>query len=85
MELIRNSNENEMILEFLKGEINSKRFSSKLYSILKSLNISSDIINNGDISNDNENKIRLNIIINNHKTQGRILFFGLGERLLLFP
>lgn len=62
MELIRNSNENEMILEFLKGEINSKRFSNKLYNILKTLNISSDIITNGDISNDNENKIRHNIM-----------------------
>jgi len=34
MKTIWISNENEMILEFLKGELNSNRFNEKLVSIL---------------------------------------------------
>lgn len=62
MKIIRNSCEEEMILEFLKGEINSKRFNQKLYDILKELNISSEIITNGDINSDGQNKLRLKIM-----------------------
>ena len=34
MKKLRDSNENEMILEFLKGELNSTRFNEKLRQIL---------------------------------------------------
>ena len=62
MKLIRKSNENEMILEFLKGEINSNRFNKDLYNVLNELNIYDSIILNGNINNDKENKIRMNIM-----------------------
>lgn len=62
MKTIRISNENEMILEFLKGELNSNRFNEKLISILNELAYSSDIITNGDEGNQKENLLRLKIM-----------------------
>ena len=62
MKTIRISNENEMILEFLKGELNSNRFNDNLISILNELSYSSDIITNGDIDNEKENLLRLKIM-----------------------
>lgn len=62
MNVIRNSNENEMILEFLKGEIKSNRFNKDLYKVLNELNIDENIIVNGNINKDEENKLRLNIM-----------------------
>ncbi len=62
MKFIRNSTEDEMILEFLKGEINSNRFNNDLIQTLKKLDLDKDIIINGDVSNQTENKERLKII-----------------------
>ena len=62
MEIIRNTNESEMILEFLKGEINSNRFNNELIKVLEQLNLNKDIIINGDISNQEENNNRLKIM-----------------------
>lgn len=62
MKTIRKSNENEMILEFLKGEINSNRFNEDLNNTLLELNLDSNIITNGNINNDEENKLRLDIM-----------------------
>ncbi len=47
MKLIRKSNEDEMILNFLQAEINSKRYNDKLIKVLKELNISDEVIKNG--------------------------------------
>ena len=44
MKLIKDSSENEMILEFLKGEYNSVRFNKKLVDVLDKLNLNSKII-----------------------------------------
>lgn len=54
MKLIKNSNENEMILEFLKGELNSSRFNEKLNEVLGNLNLDLTLITNGDTSNNAE-------------------------------
>lgn len=62
MKLIRESNEAEMILEFLKGEINSNRFNADLIKVLNQLKLDENIIYNGDISNKEENKKRLEIM-----------------------
>lgn len=62
MEKIRVSNEDEMILEFLKGEIKSKRFNEKLKETLKILNLDSNIINDGNILDAEENLLRLKIM-----------------------
>ena len=62
MEIIRTTNEPEMILEFLKGEINSNRFNNELIKVLEQLGLNKDIIINGDISNQEENNNRLKIM-----------------------
>lgn len=64
---IRESNEAEVILEFLKGEIESNRFSENLNNVLKELNIDKSIIVSGDINNKEENLKRLEIM---HKYRG---------------
>lgn len=50
MKLIRNSSEDEMILEFLKGEYNSVRFNKKLVDVLNKLNLDSKIITEGNFN-----------------------------------
>ena len=64
MKLIRNCNEEEMILEFLKGEINSKRFNEALNIAINTLGLDSNIILNGNINDDQENIDRLKIMKN---------------------
>lgn len=64
---IRESNEAEVILEFLKGEINSNRFSENLNNVLKELNVDKSIIISGDINNKEENLKRLKIM---HRFRG---------------
>ena len=51
-----------MILEFLKGELNSNRFNDKLLDIINKLNLNLEVINNGDISNNADNLLRLKIM-----------------------
>ena len=51
-----------MILEFLKGELNSKRFNGSLDNIINDLGLDSSIIFNGNIKNKKENLDRLNIM-----------------------
>lgn len=51
-----------MILEFLKGELNSNRFNEKLLDIINKLNLNLEVINNGDISNNADNLLRLKIM-----------------------
>ena len=62
MIILRNSNENEIILNFLLGEIRSERFGEKLLSIIKEKNIDIDIILNADLNNDLENNLRREIL-----------------------
>ena len=62
MKIVRKSSEEEMILEFLKGEINSERFNEKLNVILKKLNVDSSIIESGNIVSNTENLLRLKIM-----------------------
>lgn len=64
MKMIRESNEDEMILEFLKGEIKSNRFSEKLLETIKQLGLSEDIILKANLKDNNENEIRKNIMYN---------------------
>ena len=62
MNLIRKTNESEMILEFLKGELNSKRFNEDLNNAINELGLDSNIILNGNINDDQENIARLKIM-----------------------
>ena len=50
VKLIRKATEAEMILEFLKGELNSKRFNVELNHVILELNLSTSIILDGDIT-----------------------------------
>lgn len=51
-----------MILEFLKGEITSVRFNKKLNNVLNKLKYKKELILNGDLSKENENVKRKNIM-----------------------
>lgn len=62
MNLLRKTNEAEMILEFLKGELNSKRFNEDLNNAINELGLDSNIILNGNINDDQENNDRLKIM-----------------------
>ena len=62
MKIVRNSNEDEMILEFLKGEYNSKRFNNDLINAINKLNLDSKIILEGNLLSNEENKSRKEIM-----------------------
>lgn len=51
-----------MIFEFLKGELNSKRFNENLNNTINELGLDSNIILNGNINDDQENIDRLKIM-----------------------
>lgn len=62
MKLLKKSSEAEMILEFLKGELNSKRFNEDLNNVINTLGLDSNIILNGNIEDEKENIDRLKIM-----------------------
>lgn len=62
MKLLRNAKEAEMILEFLKGELNSKRFNEDLNNAINTLGLDSNIILNGNVNDNQENIDRLKIM-----------------------
>lgn len=62
MKEIRESSEAEMILEFLKGEITSKRFHEDICHILSGMDLDEGIIRDGDITNGQENSQRLKVM-----------------------
>lgn len=62
MKRINKITEEEIILEFLKGEFNSNRFNEDLRNALIKLNLNSNIISNGDLTNKKENLERLKIM-----------------------
>ena len=62
MEIIRDSTENEMILCFLAGELNSHRFSAELSENMKKLGISEDTIRSGDLLSEEQNSLRRKLL-----------------------
>lgn len=62
LEKLRDSSEDEMILTFLKGELNSIRFDKKLRQILYQLKLDTNIISNGNLDSKEENNLRKKII-----------------------
>ena len=62
MRKLRTSDENEMVYEFLKMEIDSARYKDKIETILDEMRITKDIITNGDIASETENAIRAKIL-----------------------
>lgn len=62
MKIIKETNEDEMILEFLKGEYISERFNKKLQCAIDKINLSSDIIVNGNTMSNEQNQLRKKIM-----------------------
>lgn len=75
MKFIREASEDEMILEFLRGEIKSERFQAQIMEVLKSQNENVEIIINADLNNLNENLKRKEILS---------IFRGYGSNTELF-
>jgi len=62
MRKIKASNENEMVYEFLKMEIESDRYAEQIKAVLKEICIDTAIITNGNIMSDDENILRAEIL-----------------------
>ncbi|MCL2404395.1 MAG: hypothetical protein FWC92_02480 [Defluviitaleaceae bacterium] len=62
MRKIRPSNENEMVYEFLKMEIESERFNDSIEAVLKEMHICKSIITNANITSQQENATRAEIL-----------------------
>lgn len=62
MKIIRESTEEEMISNFLLGEICSNRFSKKLKKVLTDLNLNESIIKNPNLDIEKENLLRKKIL-----------------------
>lgn len=62
MKTIRNSSPEEATLEWLKAELNSDRFRSDLDTALLKLSSDEKIITDADLSNEDENQTRWNIL-----------------------
>lgn len=75
MRYLRESSEDEMILEFLKGEIRSSRFKEQIFEVLENLKLNKEIIEKPDINNSDENMKRKEILR---------IFRGYGSNAHLF-
>jgi hypothetical protein len=62
MKKIKLSNENEMVYEFLKMEIDSERFKKQIEAVLGEMLLNTDIITNGNIMSEKENALRIEIL-----------------------
>jgi len=62
MKIIGQITEDEVISTFLMAEIESDRFGPRLMSIMKTHHASPSLINNPDLNNNTENKIRRNLL-----------------------
>lgn len=62
MRLIKPSDENEVVLTFLKGEIDSPRFGPQYRKLLMHYSSNRSIIDNGNMTNYEENQIRKELL-----------------------
>lgn len=62
MKILRQSSENEMILEYLKAEYSSDRFSEKIRETMKKLSINEKIVLSADLQNASENRQRKDLL-----------------------
>lgn len=75
MKVVRESNENEVVLNFLTGELQSERFNTQLKNTLKDLKTTERIITKPNLNNQKENDLRKEIL-------GK--FRGYGKNVDLF-
>lgn len=62
MNIIKKSNSDEVVLEWLKAELNSERFSPALKNALQFANKNESIITTANLTDDTENRDRLSIL-----------------------
>lgn len=74
MNILRTSSEDEMILEFLKAEYRSERFSENIKKAMKKLSLDKSIILSADLNNTNENTARKKLL-------GEFRGYGLNREL----
>jgi len=74
MKILRESLENEMILEFLKAESTSERFSQEINNAMEKLGLDKSIVFSADLQNETEN-------IKRKKLLGEFRGYGVGKEL----
>ncbi|MGN1107532.1 MAG: hypothetical protein ACI4RH_12855 [Huintestinicola sp.] len=62
MKKLRTVSENEVILSFLQGELDSRRFCAELETAISKLGIGREIITNGSILSEEENLLRKRLL-----------------------
>ena len=62
MKVVRESNENEVVLNFLTGELQSERFKKQLKNTLKDLKTTEQIITKPNLNNHKENNLRKEVL-----------------------
>jgi hypothetical protein len=62
MRKIRRSSEAEMVYEFLKMEIVSERYAERIEAILSEMQVSREVVTDGNITDDCENRVRAEIL-----------------------
>jgi hypothetical protein len=62
MKVITDISENEVVAEFLRAEINSKRWRDKIKEILNNYNSDRNIIDSPNLNDNRENEIRKNVL-----------------------
>ncbi len=62
MKILRKSSEEEMILEYLRAEVSSERFSDDIQETMKKLALDETIILSADLQSDDENRKRRELL-----------------------
>ena len=62
MRILRDSSEEEMVLAFLREELDSKRFRESILKTLKDIGASEELILEGDIANEGQNVLRNQVL-----------------------
>ena len=62
MRILRDSSEEEMVLAFLREELDSRRFRESILKTLKDIGASEELILEGDIANEGQNVLRNQVL-----------------------
>lgn len=81
MRKIRPSNEDEMVFEFLKMEINSDRYREQIEKILAEMQADRAIVTNGDIKSKQQNILRSEILRRFRGWRNEELFENFPEKI----
>lgn len=62
MRILRDASEEEMVLAFLREELNSKRFREPILKILQDVGASEELLLNGDLTHEGQNVLRKRVL-----------------------